>query len=178
MNKFYHFQVQIQGLILQFFSVINFITCRYKFRAGYYSFSVWLNFITFRYKFRACSCSFSMWLNFITFRYKFRAWSCSCSVWLNLITLLLIQGLILQFFNVIKFYHFHLLIQGLMLKFFIYNVKLLMCCIPVSHNMHSLFQNHRTAPESRASGPTTLWSCYVWLGLCLMFVQGGFMFMK
>ena len=48
-----------------------------------------------------------------------------------------------------------------MLKFFKHNVKLLMCRSPVCHNMHSLLQIHRTAPESRVQGPTTLESYYV-----------------
>ena len=60
-----------------------------------------------------------------------------------------IQGLFLQFFNVIKFYHFPLLIEDLTLKFFKHNVKVLMCRSPVSHNLHLLFHIHRT-PESRA----------------------------
>lgn len=70
-----------------------------------------------------------------------------------------IQGLFLQFFNVVKSYHIQLLIQDLMVKFFKHNVKLLMCRSPV--NMQSLVQIHRTAPESRAWGPATLESCYV-----------------
>jgi hypothetical protein len=74
--------------------------------------------------------------------------------------------LFLQFFNVIKCYHFPLLIQDLTLKFFNHNVKVLMCRSPVSHNLHSLFRIHRT-PEFRAWGPKTLENCNVLYTLCV-----------